>query len=309
MNEGGVWGLDKTFCGPVVWPVMKIYLDGKFVDDADAKISVFDHGLLYGDGVFEGIRLYGGNVFRLDEHLERLEYSAKAILLKMPLTRQELAEATCETCRQNNLKDAYIRLVITRGVGDLGLAPWLCPKPTVFIIASKISLYPQEHYDNGLSIVTVPTRRINPAALPPTIKSLNYLNNILGKIEAKQFGALEAIMLNDQGYIAECTADNVFIVHKGEIITPAASQGALKGITRGTIFDVAKELGIPIRESNMTRYDVWCADECFLTGTGAEVIPVVKLDGREIGAGKPGAITQRVLSSFRRRVLTEGTRI
>ncbi|HYD85291.1 MAG TPA: branched-chain-amino-acid transaminase [Opitutus sp.] len=288
---------------------MKIYLDGKFVDDADAKISVFDHGLLYGDGVFEGIRLYGGNVFRLDEHLERLEYSAKAILLKIPLTRQELAEATCETCRQNNLKDAYIRLVITRGVGDLGLAPWLCPKPTVFIIASKISLYPQEHYDNGLSIVTVPTRRINPAALPPTVKSLNYLNNILGKIEAKQFGALEAIMLNDQGYVAECTADNVFIVHKGEIITPAASQGALKGVTRGTIFDVAQELGIPIREANMTRYDVWCADECFLTGTGAEVIPVVKLDGREIGTGKPGAITQRVLASFRRRVLVEGTRI
>jgi branched-chain amino acid aminotransferase len=288
---------------------MKIYLDGKFVDDADAKISVFDHGLLYGDGVFEGIRLYSGNIFRLDEHLERLEYSAKAILLDMPLTRAELVEATCETCRQNGLSDAYIRLVITRGVGDLGLAPWLCPKPTVFIIASKISLYPQEHYDNGLNIVTVPTRRINPAALPPTIKSLNYLNNILGKIEAKQFGALEAIMLNDQGYIAECTADNIFIVHKGEIITPAASQGALKGITRGTIVDVAQELGIPLRESNMTRYDVWCADECFLTGTGAEVIPVVKLDGRVIGAGKPGPITQRVLASFRKRVLTEGTRI
>jgi branched-chain amino acid aminotransferase, group I len=288
---------------------MKIYLDGQFVDAADAKISVFDHGLLYGDGVFEGIRLYGGNIFRLDEHLERLEYSAKAILLNIPLTRAELAEATCETCRQNNLKDAYIRLVVTRGVGDLGLAPWLCPKPSVFIIASKISLYPQEHYDNGLSIVTVPTRRINPAALPPTVKSLNYLNNILGKIEAKQFGALEAIMLNDQGYVAECTADNIFIVHKGEIVTPAASQGALKGVTRGTIFDVAKELGIPIREANMTRYDVWCADECFLTGTGAEVIPVVKLDGREIGTGKPGPITQRVLASFRRRVLTEGTRI
>jgi branched-chain amino acid aminotransferase len=288
---------------------MKIYLDGKFVDEADAKISVFDHGLLYGDGVFEGIRLYGGNIFRLDEHLERLEYSAKAILLQMPLTRAELVEATCETCRQNKLTDAYIRLVITRGVGDLGLAPWLCPKPTVFIIASKISLYPQEHYDNGLSIVTVPTRRINPAALPPTIKSLNYLNNILGKIEARQFGALEAIMLNDQGYIAECTADNIFIVHKGEIITPSASQGALKGITRGTIVDVARELALPLRESNMTRYDVWCADECFLTGTGAEVIPVVQLDGREIGSGKPGPITQRILESFRKKVLVEGTRI
>jgi branched-chain amino acid aminotransferase len=288
---------------------MKIYLDGKFVDDADAKISVFDHGLLYGDGVFEGIRLYNGNIFRLEEHLERLEYSAKAILLKIPLARKELAAAVAETCRQNDLKDAYIRLVVTRGPGDLGLAPWLCPKPTLFIIASKISLYPQEHYDNGLSIVTVPTRRINPAALPSTVKSLNYLNNILGKIEAKQFGALEAIMLNDQGYVAECTADNVFTVHKGELFTPAASQGALKGITRATIFDVAQELGLPIRETNMTRYDVWCADECFLTGTGAEVIPVVKLDGREIGNGKPGPITKRVLESFRKRVLVEGTRI
>jgi branched-chain amino acid aminotransferase len=288
---------------------MKIYLDGKFVDSAEAKVSVFDHGLLYGDGVFEGIRLYGGNIFRLEEHLERLEYSAKAILLQSPLTRAELSWATCETCRQNSLTDAYIRLVITRGVGDLGLAPWLCPKPTVFIIASKISLYPQEHYDNGLAIVTVPTRRISPAALPPTIKSLNYLNNILGKIEARQFGALEAIMLNDQGYVAECTADNVFIVHKGAIITPAASAGALKGITRDTVIDIARELGVPLRESNMTRYDIWCADECFLTGSGAEVIPVVKLDGRVIGDGKPGAITHRVLQAFRQRVLVEGTRI
>jgi branched-chain amino acid aminotransferase len=288
---------------------MKIYLDGKFVDEADAKVSVFDHGLLYGDGVFEGIRLYGGNVFRLEEHLERFEYSAKAILLTLPLARREMSEVVCESCRQNGLTDAYIRLVATRGVGDLGLAPWLCAKPSLFCIASKISLYPKEHYDNGLAIVTVPTRRISPAALPPTIKSLNYLNNILGKIEAKQFGALEAIMLNDQGYVAECTADNVFIVHKGEILTPSASQGALKGVTRGTIFDIATEIGVPLREVNMTRYDVWCADECFLTGTGAEVIPVSKLDGREIGTGKPGPITQKVLASFRRRVLVEGTRI
>ena len=288
---------------------MKIYLDGKFVDSSEAKVSVFDHGLLYGDGVFEGIRLYGGNIFRLEEHLERLEHSARAIMLQIPLTRAELAEATCETFRQNGLQDAYIRLVVTRGVGDLGLSPWLCPKPSLFIIASKISLYPQEHYDNGLAIVTVPTRRISPAALPPTIKSLNYLNNILGKIEAKQFGALEAIMLNDQGYVAECTADNVFIVQKGEIVTPSASQGALKGITRGTIFDIARELNVPIRETDMTRYDVWCSDECFLTGSGAEVIPVVKLDGRTIGDGRPGPITRRVLESFRRRVLVEGTRI
>ncbi|HWA10721.1 MAG TPA: branched-chain-amino-acid transaminase [Opitutaceae bacterium] len=288
---------------------MKIYLDGKFVDEADAKVSVFDHGLLYGDGVFEGIRLYSGNVFRLEEHLERLEYSAKAILLQLPLSRAELAKATCEACRVNGLTDAYIRLVVTRGVGDLGLAPWLCAKPSVFIIAGKISIYPQEHYDNGLAIVTVPTRRIGPAALPATVKSLNYLNNILAKIEAKQFGALEAIMLNDQGYVAECTADNVFIVHRGEIITPAASQGALKGITRAAIIDIARDLKLPLRKADMTRYDIWCADECFLSGTGAEVIPVVKLDGREIGSGKPGPVTQKVLAAFRRRVLTEGTRI
>jgi branched-chain amino acid aminotransferase len=288
---------------------MKIYLDGKFVDEADAKVSVFDHGLLYGDGVFEGIRLYDGNIFRLEQHLERLEYSAKAILLKLPLARAQLREATAETCRQNGLRDAYIRLVVTRGPGDLGLAPWLCSKPTLFIIASKIALYPQEHYDNGLAIVTVPSRRIGPAALPPSIKSLNYLNNILAKIEARQFGALEAIMLNDQGYVAECTADNVFIVHKGELMTPGTSNGALKGITRGAVFDIASDLGLPVRDANLTRYDVWCADECFLTGTGAEVIPVVKLDGREIGDGKPGSVTRRISEAFRQRVRVEGTPI
>src|SRR4051812_24165852 len=287
---------------------MIVYLDGKYVDSSEAKVSVFDHGLLYGDGVFEGIRIYQGNIFRLQEHLERLEQSAKAIMLTVPLTRAAMADAVCETCRKNSLLDGYIRLVITRGAGDLGLAPWLCEKPTLFIIASKISLYPQEHYDNGLSIVTVPTRRIAHDALPPTIKSLNYLNNILAKIEAKQAGALEAIMLNAQGYVAECTADNIFVIHKGTIITPAASAGALKGITRATIFDIAKELGIPMKEADLTRYDVWCADECFLTGTGAEVIPVVKLDGRSIGDGKPGPITGRVLTSFRKRVLVEGTR-
>jgi branched-chain amino acid aminotransferase len=288
---------------------MKIYLDGNFVDAADAKVSVFDHGLLYGDGVFEGIRLYGGNVFRLDEHLERFEYSAKAILLDLPLTRAEWSAAICESCRQNGLVDGYIRLVITRGVGDLGLAPWLCSKPSYFIIASKISLYPAEHYEKGLAIVTVPTRRVGPAAVPSTIKSLNYLNNILGKIEAKQFGALEGIMLNDQGYVAEATADNVFIVHKGEVITPSASQGALRGVTRSAIVDITRTLGIPLRESNLTRYDLWCADECFLTGSGAEVIPVVKLDGRVIGDGKPGPVTKKVLAEFRKLVLVDGTRI
>ncbi len=288
---------------------MIIYLDGNYVDEADAKVSVFDHGLLYGDGVFEGIRIYGGNIFRLDEHLERLEYSAKALMLKLPWSRAEIAAATCETCRKNKLADGYIRLVVTRGVGDLGLSPWLCPKPSIFIIASKIALYLAEHYTAGLSIVTVATRRINSAALPPAVKSLNYLNNILAKIEARQAGALEAIMLNDQGYVAECTGDNIFIVHKGALITPAASQGALKGITRSSIIDIAKELGIPLQEADLTRYEIWNADECFLTGTAAEVIPVVKLDGREIGAAKPGPVTHRVLEAFRRRVLVEGTRI
>ncbi|MFI5337384.1 MAG: branched-chain-amino-acid transaminase [Opitutales bacterium] len=288
---------------------MIIYLDGQYVPAADAKVSVFDHGLLYGDGVFEGIRLYGGNVFRLVEHLERLEYSAKAILLQLPLNRQQLIEAVCETCRRNNLQDGYIRLVVTRGAGDLGLAPWLCPKPTLFIIASTIQLYPKETYENGLAIVTVPTRRIRHDALPPTVKSLNYLNNILGKIEARQSGALEGIMLNDQGYIAECTADNIFLISKGTIYTPASSQGALKGITRDAMFDIAREIGVPLLEQNLTRYDAWCADECFLTGSGAEVIPVVKLDGREIGTGKPGPITARLLAEFRRRVTREGVRI
>ena len=288
---------------------MIIYLDGQYVPSAEAKVSVFDHGLLYGDGVFEGIRLYAGNVFRLVEHIERLEYSARAIMLPLPLSREQIIEAVCETCRRNHLTDGYIRLVVTRGAGDLGLAPWLCPKPTMFIIASTIQLYPKEHYENGLAIVTVPTRRIRPDALPSTVKSLNYLNNILGKIEAKQAGALEGIMLNDQGYIAECTADNIFIVHKGTVYTPASSQGALKGITRDTIFDLARELGLPLLEQNLTRYDAWCADECFLTGTGAELIPVVKLDGREIGTGKPGPVTARLLAAFRERVTREGVRI
>jgi branched-chain amino acid aminotransferase len=287
---------------------MKIYLDGNLVDSAEAKISVFDHGLLYGDGIFEGIRLYGGNVFRLDEHLERLEYSAKAILLKLPWSRKEISDAICATCRANGLTDGYIRLVVTRGVGDLGLSPWLCPKPSIFIIADKIALYPKEHYEKGLEIVTVATRRMNPAALSPAIKSLNYLNNIMAKIEARQAGALEAIMLNDQGLVAECTGDNIFIVHKGRILTPSAQQGALQGITRDTIFAIAKEIGVAIEEHDMTRYDVWNADEVFLTGTGAEVIPVVKLDGREIGDAKPGPVFAKVLAAFRR-VLVEGTRI
>jgi len=288
---------------------MKVYLDGKFVEAADAKISVFDHGLLYGDGIFEGIRLYQGNVFRLEDHLERLWFSAKALMLTIPLTRAEMAAAVCEACRQNGLRDGYIRLVVTRGPGDLGLAPWLCAKASVIIIADKIALYPPELYATGLTVVTVPTRRVGAAAVPPVIKSLNYLNNILAKLDARQAGAQEAVMLNDQGFVAECTGDNIFIVRKGRIYTPAAQQGGLRGITRDTIFDIAQSLGVPAEEHDLTRYDLWTADECFLTGTGAEVIAVVKLDSRDIGDGKPGPVTHRVLGEFRKRVLTEGTRI
>jgi branched-chain amino acid aminotransferase len=288
---------------------MKIFLDGAFVDAADAKISVFDHGLLYGDGVFEGIRLYSKNVFRLDAHLERLEYSAKAIALKLPWSRQQISDWTCEACRLNGLTDGYIRLVVTRGVGNLGLSPKKCPTPSIFIIADKIALYPPELYSTGLEVITVPTRRVNPAALSPAVKSLNYLNNILAKIEAENVGFQEAIMLNDQGYVSECTGDNIFVVFKGEVLTPKVSSGALKGITRDTILDVARELGVPMREVDLTRYDVWIADELFLTGTAAEAIPVVTVDGREIGSGKPGPVTARFIEAFRRRVSVEGTRI
>ncbi|MGB0263192.1 MAG: branched-chain-amino-acid transaminase [Opitutales bacterium] len=288
---------------------MKIYLNDQLVDADAAKVSVFDHGLLYGDGIFEGIRLYDGCVFKLDAHLERLEYSAKAIMLKLPWSRQEIADAVCETCRANGLQNGYIRLVITRGVGSLGLSIKNCDQPQLIIIADTIQLYPQEFYENGLKIITVPTRRCNPAALPPAVKSLNYLNNILAKIEAQHLGYHEAIMLNDQGYVAECTGDNIFVIHKGELITPAASAGALKGITRDTALAIADELGIPWREANLTRYDVWVADELFLTGTAAEIIPIVEVDARPIGKGQPGPITAKFLECFRKLVSKDGTHL
>ena len=288
---------------------MKIYLNDQLVDADAAKVSVFDHGLLYGDGIFEGIRLYDGCVFKLDAHLERLEYSAKAIMLKMPWSRQEIADAVCETCRANGLQNGYVRLVVTRGVGSLGLSIKNCDQPQLIIIADTIQLYPQEFYENGLKIITVPTRRCNPAALPPAVKSLNYLNNILAKIEAQHLGYHEAIMLNDQGYVAECTGDNIFVIHKGELITPAASAGALKGITRDTALAIADELGIPWREANLTRYDVWVADELFLTGTAAEIIPIVEVDARPIGKGQPGPITAKFLECFRKLVSKDGTHL
>jgi branched-chain amino acid aminotransferase len=288
---------------------MEVYIDGKFYPKADAKVSVFDHGFLYGDGIFEGIRLYEGNVFRLEEHLERLEMSAKAIMLQLPWTRKEIADVVCESCRRNNLTDGYIRLIISRGVGDLGLSPKTCPKPSIICIADKITLYPEALYTTGMKIITAATRRISPAALPPMIKSLNYLNNILAKMEALQHGYHECIMLNDQGYVAECTGDNIFLIHKGRLLTPASHAGALIGITRQVALEVAEQLGLKVCETNLTRYDVWNADECFLTGTAAEVIPVIEVDGRSIGNGKPGPMTARILESFRKKVSKEGTRI
>ena len=285
---------------------MKVYLGNKLVDSSDAKVSVFDHGLLYGDGVFEGIRLYKNCLFRLDEHLERLEQSAKSLMLNIPLSKEDLKKAIVETCEANNLKNGYIRLVVTRGIGNLGLSIQNCDSPQVIIIADKIQLYPKEFYNRGLKIITVATRRNNHAALPPTIKSLNYLNNILAKIEAQNLGFQEALMLNDQGYISECTGDNVFIVSKGKLFTPKVSSGALEGITRQVVFEIAKEFKIDIIEDHITRQQVWISDELFLTGTAAEVIPIVEVDSRIIGDGKPGSITDRILKEFRVRACIDG---
>jgi branched-chain amino acid aminotransferase len=278
---------------------MKIYLDGKFLDEANAKISVFDHGLLYGDGIFEGIRAYNGRVFKLKEHIDRLFYSAKAILLDVPLGHREISEVVLETCRRNRIRDGYIRLVVTRGVGGLGLNPKKCKAPSVIVIADRIQLYPPEYYKRGLDLITVPTVRNLHSALNPAIKSLNYLNNILAKIEANNSGCEEAIMLNAEGYVSECTGDNVFIVKAGQLFTPPLSAGALYGITRGVVMEIAAEASIRVSEPNLTRYDLFNADECFLTGTGAEIIPVVKLDGRVIGSGKPGPITLSLIEKYK----------
>ena len=288
---------------------MKIYLDGEYCDKEDAKISVFDHGLLYGDGVFEGIRFYHGRVFRLAEHIDRLYNSAKAICLQIPQGKSAIIEAVLETIRKNELHDGYVRLVVTRGSGDLGLNPALCSRATVFIIVSKITLYPEEMYRNGLNVVTCATRRIPHGALSPMVKSLNYLNNVLAKIEAQQAGAGEGLMLNEQGFVAECTGDNIFTVKDGDIFTPPISSGALAGITRAVAFEMAAELDIPISEPQMTRYDIFTADECFLTGTAAEVIPVVKLDSRVIGDGAPGPVTRRLIDRFHQLTETTGTAI
>ena len=278
---------------------MKIYIDGKYYGEKDAKISVFDHGLLYGDGVFEGIRAYNGRVFHLAEHIDRLFYSAKAIMLTIPMSHGDMMRAVVETCRKNKLHDGYIRLVVTRGIGSLGLNPYRCKTPSVIIIADKIQLYPVELYKRGLDIITVPTVRNLHSAVNPAIKSLNYLNNILAKIEAINGGCEEAIMLNSEGYVAECTGDNLFITKGGQLMTPPLSAGALYGITRGVVMDLARDNGMTVTEPNLTRYDLFNADECFLTGTGAEIIPVVKIDGRVIGKGKPGPNTLRMIDQYK----------
>jgi len=277
---------------------MKVYVDGNYYGERDAKISVFDHGLLYGDGVFEGIRAYNGRVFKLKEHIDRLFYSAKAILLTLPMAHKDIMAAVVETCRRNKLRDGYIRLVVTRGVGTLGLNPNRCKNPSVIIIADKIQLFPVEVYEHGLEIITVPTTRNLHSALNPAIKSLNYLNNILAKIEANNSGCEEAIMLNAEGFVSEGTGDNVFILKEGHLMTPPLSAGALYGITRRVVMQIATESGLRVSEPNLTRYDLFNADECFLTGTGAELVPVVKIDGRVIGNGKPGAATRKLVAQY-----------
>ena len=288
---------------------MLVNLNGTLVPKEKAVLSVFDHGVLYGDGVFEGIRAYHGRVFRLREHLQRLYDSAKAILLAPPLTAAQMEREILRTLAANKMKDGYIRPVITRGVGDLGLSPANCPRASYFIITDKIKLYPDEFYKKGLPLVTVPTRRNVAEALSPKIKSLNYLNNILAKVEANQRGALEAIMLTQDGYVAECTADNLFILRKGRLLTPPTWQGALEGVTRAAVLELAAKAGIKAAEEPMTRYDVYTADEAFMTGTAAEIVPVISLDGRDIGPAKPGPVTLKLMAAYKALTAREGVRI
>jgi len=277
---------------------LKIWLNGKLVDQADAKISVFDHGLLYGDGVFEGIRVYSSKIFELQAHIQRLYESAKGIRLDIPMSQSELIKATEETCEANGVIDGYIRLVVTRGVGTLGLNPFVCEDASVFIIADNIQPYPEDLYEKGMKVISATTVRNHPLAIPPQIKSLNYLNNILAKIEALDSDVPEAIMYNHEGYVAEATGDNVFIVRKGVIYTPPVEAGMLEGITRNVVIKLAEQENLKVVEKNLTRFDLYICDEFFLTGTAAEVIGVVEIDGRVIGDGKPGPITQLLRKKF-----------
>ncbi len=285
---------------------MIIYLNGEYVPRERAVVSVFDHGLLYGDGVFEGIRAYHGRVFKLGDHLDRLYEGARAITMEIPVSKSELQEIVLETLRRNNLRDAYIRLVVTRGVGDLGLDPRKCPKAFIFCIAASIVLYPDELYKNGLSVITASTRRNIPTACVPRVKSLNYLNNIYAKLEANLAGMPEAIMLNNEGYVAEATGDNIFLVKKGVLITPPVSAGILEGITRNAVIDIAREKGIPVEERMFTLFDVYTADEVFFTGTAAEVIPCINVDGRLIADGKPGKMTWELIAAFHELTKVDG---
>ena len=288
---------------------MKVYINGKFYEKTQAKISVFDHGLLYGDGVFEGIRSYSRLVFKLKEHIDRLFESAQSIMLDIPLSKERLIKAVISTLKENGLKDAYIRLIVTRGEGDLGLDPRKCRgNATIIIITDKIALYPEKFYKEGLKIITVPTVRNLPEALNPQIKSLNYLNNILAKIEALNAGYDEAIMLDSLGYVAECTGDNIFIVKRQHLYTPPQCMGTLRGITRDTLLEIARESRIPVHEHVITRHEVYISDECFLTGTAAEIIPVVMVDGRTIGTGKPGKLTLTLMKKFKELTKKEGVR-
>src|SRR4051812_36520739 len=276
----------------------RIWINGKLYDKADAKVSVYDHGLLYGDGVFEGIRVYAGKVFRLREHVERLFESARTIWLEIPLSPEQLAQAVEDTVRANQKQEGYIRLVVTRGAGSLGLDPRKTSDPQVIIIVDDIVMYPQELYDNGMEIVTAATIRSNANAVNPRVKSLNYLNNIMAKVEGVRAGCHEALMLNDRGEVAECTGDNLFLVKHGVLKTPPLDAGILEGVTRNAVMELARAAGIPVQEPPLTRHDVYTADECFLTGTAAEVIPIVKVDGRTIGPGKPGPITRQLREAF-----------
>jgi branched-chain amino acid aminotransferase len=285
---------------------MKVWLNGKLYEKEEARVSVFDHGLLYGDGVFEGIRIYDGCVYRLDAHLDRLWASAQYIKLDIPMSRNEMGQAIAETIRANNIRNGYIRLVITRGEGDLGLNPQNCPHPTVFIIVDQIRLFPDELYREGVEVISAAVQRQPVSALNPRVKSLNYLNNILAKIEANNAGAHEAIILDLRGFVVECTADNIFVVHKGVVTTPPVYLGALRGITRDAVIEIACEHSIEVREEPFTLYEVYNADEIFLTGTAAEIVPVVKVDGRRIGEGKPGPVFWSLLEEFRRRAPRDG---
>ena len=285
---------------------LKVYIDGEYYEKNEAKISVFDHGLLYGDGVFEGIRSYSGRVFRLDQHIDRLYNSAKVIMLTIPVAKDEMKAVVTDTLALNDLSDAYIRLLVTRGVGTLGLDIDKCSNPSVICITDSVARYPRELYEKGLELITASTRRVALGTLYPQAKSMNYLNNILGKIEAMNAGVLEAIMLNANGSVAECTGDNIFIVKGGALITPDVNSGILEGVTRGAVMELAQKEGMPVEERAVSRYEILTADECFLTGTAAEVIPVVEVDCRPIGDGTPGQVTKLLLEKFQELVRTEG---